>query len=186
MSRSSPPPHLSLESTPIISGSRYAAARARGIVARFKCRCCRSNPVIMKRILAALIISLLCAPVAQALTLCPMTCAPPILYYGQFFQQCSEITVTAAEELGCMRDYVAADPPPPIAARQVRAFFKRGWSIIAAMRNGLISDAQWTNFQCRRADRAHKEHGCSANPSSGRKPAAPLPVPWRMVQLFRL
>jgi hypothetical protein len=95
----------------------------------------------MKRILAALIISLLCAPVAQALTLCPMTCAPPILYYGQFFQQCSEITVTAAEELGCMRDYVCADPPPPIAARQVRAFFKRGWSIIAAMRNGLISNA---------------------------------------------
>jgi hypothetical protein len=99
----------------------------------------------MKTVLAALIYSLLCTPVAQALTVCPMTCAPSVLYCGQFFQQCSEITVTAAEELACMRNYVAADPPPPIAAPQVRAFFKRGWSIIAAMRHGLISNADaWT------------------------------------------
>lgn len=40
-----------------------------------------------------------------------------------------------------MRNYVAADPPPPIAARQVRAFLKSGWSIIAATRHGLISNA---------------------------------------------
>ncbi len=95
----------------------------------------------MNKFLAALIFSFACAPVAEALTACPVTCGPSVLYYGQFFQQCSEITVTAAEELACMRNYVAADRPPPIAARQVRAFFKRGWSIVAAMRHGLISNA---------------------------------------------
>ena len=97
--------------------------------------------MVMKGILAALIFSTVCAPVAQALAACPVTCGPPVLYYGQFFQQCSEITVTATEELACVRAYVAADPPPPFAAREVRAFFKRGWSIVAAMRHGLISNA---------------------------------------------
>jgi hypothetical protein len=35
----------------------------------------------------------------------------------------------------------------PIAARGVRAFFKRGWSIVAAMRHGLISNARGPRLQ---------------------------------------
>jgi hypothetical protein len=101
----------------------------------------------MKKFLALSIFSIV-SPPAQAAILCPMMCSPalmcgpPLLYYGQFFQQCSEITITAAQELACMRGYVAFDPPPPIAAAQVRVFFKRGWSLIAAERRGLISNAE--------------------------------------------
>jgi hypothetical protein len=71
-----------------------------------------------------------------------MPFGPPGLYYGQYFQQCGEITVTAAQELACMEAYVAADPPPPIAAPQMRAFFKRGWTIIEAERRGVISNGE--------------------------------------------
>jgi hypothetical protein len=96
----------------------------------------------MKKFLVLAVFILPLQPASAAGFLCAIPYGPPLPYYGQFFEQCYEITVTAGQELACMARYVAADPPPPIAAPQVRAFFKRGWSLIAAEHRGLISNGE--------------------------------------------
>jgi len=63
-------------------------------------------------------------------------------YYGQYIEQCRETTVTAAQELACVGTYIAGDPPPPLAAAQVAAFFRQGWALVEAVRGGLISNAE--------------------------------------------
>lgn len=94
----------------------------------------------MKKFPALLILTLSSQPAGAAL-ICPMVFPPPDVYYGQYIEQCMETTVTAAQALACMQIYVAGDPPPPVAAPQMKAFFKRGCALVEAVRRGLISNA---------------------------------------------
>jgi hypothetical protein len=50
--------------------------------------------------------------------------------------------VTAAQELACARNYVAANPVPAVGAAEVTAFFERGRVLVEAVRRGRMSDAE--------------------------------------------
>jgi hypothetical protein len=50
--------------------------------------------------------------------------------------------VTAAQELACARNYVAANPVPAVGVAEVTAFFERGRVLVETVRRGRMSDAE--------------------------------------------
>lgn len=94
----------------------------------------------MKKFLALAIFVLVSHP-ARAGIFDLMIYGPPDRY-GQAFAQCAASTVTAAQELACARNYVAANPAPAVGAAEVTAFFERGRVLVEAVRRGRMSDAE--------------------------------------------
>jgi hypothetical protein len=77
----------------------------------------------MKKFLALTIFALVAQPARAGIF--DLMIYGPRDRYGQAFAQCAALTVTAAQELECARQYVRRDPVPAVGAAEMTAGARR-------------------------------------------------------------